>query len=114
MLARMGHGRKSGPANRLGRYNPDMTAAPEELLERLTHAIAPRGRILTAFSGGVDSTVVAAAARRVLGKANAPAAIGDSASLPRHELDAARALARDLDLELLEVRPGEQTDPGYQ
>ncbi len=75
--------------------------------------IQVRGRVLTAYSGGVDSTLVAAAARRALGRANAPAAIGDSASLPRAELEQARQLAKDLDIELIEVQPGEQSDPHY-
>lgn len=83
-------------------------------MQRLREAIAPRGRLLTAYSGGVDSTVVAAVARQVLGRASAPAAIGDSASLPRHELAEARAIAAGLDLELLEVQPGEQADANYR
>ena len=48
-----------------------------------------------------------------MGKAAAPAALGDSASLPRRELAAARELAAMLDLDLIEVAPGEQHDPGY-
>lgn len=90
------------------------TADGPRLLEALAEAIAPRQRMLTAFSGGVDSTLVAAVARRTLGRTDAPAAIGDSASLPRHELQEARDLARALDLDLLEVAPGEQEDPDYQ
>lgn len=84
------------------------------LFDRLCAVIEPRGKVLTAYSGGVDSTLVAAAARQALGRSNAPAAVGDSASLPRHELDEARAIASQLDLQLLEVSPGEQDDPGYQ
>lgn len=84
------------------------------LLARLEDAVRGRERIITAFSGGVDSTLVAAAARRVLGKANAPAVIGDSPSLPRYELEQARRIAKDLDLELIEVKPGEQDDEGYR
>jgi pyridinium-3,5-biscarboxylic acid mononucleotide sulfurtransferase len=84
------------------------------LLARLEEAIHGRGRIITAFSGGVDSTLVAAVARRVLGKANAPAVIGDSPSLPRYELEQARRIAKDMDLELIEVKPGEQDDAGYR
>lgn len=70
--------------------------------------------IMTAFSGGIDSTLVAAAARRVLGRDAAPAAVGDSRSLPRRELAEVRQLAQQLDLHLIEVQPGEQLDPDYQ
>ena len=91
-----------------------MTDSPlDPRLERLLAVVGRYGRVLTAFSGGVDSTLVAAAARRALGREAAPAALGDSASLPRRELEAARKLARDLDLDLVEVNPDEQNDPGY-
>lgn len=87
---------------------------PALLLDRLIGALKPRARVMTAFSGGVDSTVVAVAARQALGKHNAPAVIGDSLSLPRHELQEARQLAATLDLELIQANPHEQDDPGYQ
>lgn len=88
--------------------------APEAKLNRLLEVIRPRTRLLTAFSGGTDSTLVAAAARQALGRDNAPAALGDSASLPRRELAQARDVAAQLDLDLLEINPGEQDDPHYQ
>lgn len=87
---------------------------PEADLQRLEAAIRPHSRALVAFSGGVDSTLVAAVARRVLGRDNAPAVIGDSPSLPRAELAESRDLAKALDLELILVSPDEQDDPGYQ
>lgn len=93
-----------------------MSLTSQQLLADLEAAIlrlAPGG-LLTAFSGGVDSTLVAVAARRVLGRALGVAAIGNSASLPRHELAAARALAAQYDFELVAVAPGEQESPAYQ
>ncbi|MEX2670703.1 MAG: ATP-dependent sacrificial sulfur transferase LarE [Phycisphaeraceae bacterium] len=91
-----------------------MTSSPASLEQRLEAVIRPCGQLLTAYSGGVDSTLVAVAARRVLGRSNAPAAVGDSASLPRRELEEARRIAEQTDLELVEINPGEQQDSRYQ
>ncbi len=93
---------------------PLTTDDTQTLLDALTRAIQKHPRLLTAYSGGIDSTLVAVVARRTLGKQNAPAAIGDSPSLPRHELAEARDLAQWADLHLIEVAPTEQSDPGYQ
>ena len=84
------------------------------LLTRLQEVIRRYDRVLTAFSGGVDSTLVAAVARQVLGRDSAPAVIGDSPSLPRSEFAEAKQLAEDLGLRLVVIVPNEQADPGYQ
>lgn len=84
------------------------------MLAKLEDAIRGHRRAVTAFSAGVDSTLVAVVTRRVLGKANAPAVIGDSPSLPRSEFAQARELAASLDLQLVVIKPDEQHDPGYQ
>lgn len=69
--------------------------------------------VLVAYSGGVDSALVAFGARRVLGRHRVCAVIADSPSLPRRELAAAEAFARqhDIPLEVVETREGEH--PGY-
>lgn len=66
-----------------------------------------------AFSGGVDSSVLAHAARRVLGDA-AVAVLADSASLPRRELEDARRIAAEIGIRLVELATDEQDDPDYQ
>jgi uncharacterized protein len=91
----------------------EMESSIKQLEDRLVDVITPHGSMLTAYSGGVDSTLVAVMARRVLGRDHAPAVIGDSASVPRSELSEARALADRLDFELIEAAPGEQQDAAY-
>lgn len=65
----------------------------DEKLQRLRDAIAGTGSAVVAFSGGVDSTFVAAVAFDVLG-GRAVAVTGVSPSVPASELDEARELAR--------------------
>ena len=61
--------------------------------DRLVELIRGYGSCAVAFSGGIDSTVVAKAAALALGEA-AVAVTGASASLASGELDTARSLAR--------------------
>ena len=85
-----------------------------ERIEALDRALASLGRVAVAFSGGVDSTVLLHAARRVLGREHGVAVIADSPSLPRAELEDARRIAAALDARLVEVRTGEGDDPRYR
>jgi uncharacterized protein len=64
-----------------------------DLLSRLEGLIAPLPSLLVAYSGGVDSAVLLAAAHRVLG-ARCLGVTADSPSIPREELAAAAELAR--------------------
>lgn len=80
---------------------------------RCADMIGQGGRSVVAFSAGVDSTLLLAMAVEVLGKQNVLAAVGVSPSLAQRELVAARELARQIDVELVEVPTGELSDPRY-
>jgi len=69
--------------------------------------------VVVAFSGGVDSTLLLALARQTLGREKVLAALGVSPSLPQREKQAAADLARQVDVELVEIETGEFEDPEY-
>lgn len=69
--------------------------------------------VLVGYSGGVDSALLAVVGRRVLGKDRSVAALGRSASYPRAQHEQALAIAKQFDLELVEVRTDELDDPEY-
>ena len=95
---------------------PLMNLSPQlrEKQQALDALLRRFGRVVVAYSGGVDSTLLAKVARDVLGRDNAPAVTADSASLAREDLSDAISLARTLDLEHLVVRTAETEDPIYQ
>ena len=69
-------------------------------------------RVVVAFSGGIDSTVVARAAWEALGD-GAFAVTADSPSVPRRELDDARRLAEQIGIRHLVVATEEFADLDY-
>jgi len=71
------------------------------------------GQITVAFSGGVDSSLVLAAAVRALGQANVHAVTAVSESLPSGMLPAARHLAAILQVRHTEIATREIDNPGY-
>lgn len=85
----------------------------EEALERLEAVIRGYGPTLTAFSGGVDSTLVAVVAARVHGE-RALAVTGVSASLASSEREHASKLASELGLRHRLIDTHELARPGYR
>jgi len=67
----------------------------EQKIKRLRAVMAEKKSVLVAFSGGVDSTVVAKVAYETLGDRAAAATI-DSPALPRRELALACRLAKEI------------------
>jgi len=74
----------------------------DERYERLKSILARTGGALVAFSGGVDSTLVAKAAADALGE-RALAVTVRSKIHPRFELDQARELAREIGIRHREI-----------
>ncbi|MHB1389877.1 MAG: ATP-dependent sacrificial sulfur transferase LarE [Thermoleophilia bacterium] len=79
---------------------------PTEALQKLLDVLQPLQRVVVAFSGGVDSSVVAAAAVRSLGTENVLAVTARSETLPASELAEATELARSLGIphQIIETR----------
>lgn len=84
----------------------------ESKLDRLRELIRGYGSCLVAYSGGVDSAFLALVTHQVLGN-KAMAAIADSHSLPRRELDEALTLARLFSFPVHVVKTGEFENPDY-
>ncbi|HWY87020.1 MAG TPA: ATP-dependent sacrificial sulfur transferase LarE [Gemmataceae bacterium] len=84
----------------------------EDKRDRVLAILRTLGRVAVAFSGGVDSTVVAKAAYLALGD-GAVAVTADSPSVPRAEIAEARELARRIGIAHRVVATSEFTDPDY-
>src|SRR5437763_10047684 len=88
--------------------DPELTARRD----RLVATLRGYGRVAVAFSGGVDSAVVAQAARVALGDA-AVAVTAVSDSLAEGELDEAEALAKRIGIRHRVIRTEEFADANY-
>lgn len=90
--------------------------APDLPIDRridvLREVLAAAGGVVVAYSGGVDSTLVAAVAARALGD-RALAVTGVSAALPPGDLASARATAERIGIRHRTVRTEELSSEGY-
>ena len=86
----------------------------DDRLDFLAAQFAPLPGVLVAFSGGVDSGVVLAAAVRTLGAARVIAATAVSPSLPASELGPAAAFAASLGVRHEQPRTDELSREGYR
>ena len=80
--------------------------------DRLLAILHDLDRVVVAFSGGIDSTVVAKAAHLALGNRTA-AVTADSPSVPRAEIEEAKELAQLIGIRHLVVTTEEFDDPDY-
>ena len=84
-----------------------------EAARRLDAWFAECPGVAVAFSGGVDSALVAYWARRTLGRTRATAWIADSPSLKRDDLARARDFCAAFDIPLQEIATDEVDNPAY-
>ncbi len=76
--------------------------------------LAGLGRVMLGYSGGVDSALLAVAARRALGADRFLAVIGRSDSYPAAQYHSALETARRFDVPLFEIETHELENPDYR
>jgi uncharacterized protein len=86
--------------------------SPESWTKKLKAYFSGHEGAIIAYSGGVDSALLAYVAHLVLGK-NMLAALADSPSLSRREYDHAVAFAKDHDIPLQIIDTREMQNPHY-
>jgi len=86
----------------------------EGALDRARGIVGELGSVLVAYSGGVDSSLLLRLALDELGPGRAVAALASSPAYPEQEQEEARALARSLKADLVEVDTAEVELESYR
>lgn len=84
----------------------------EQKMRSIAYALAGKKGIIVAFSGGVDSSVLAALAYRALGD-NAIAVTADSMTLAPGELECAKKVAEEIGIKHIVIFYDELDEPGF-
>ncbi len=84
----------------------------DEKMHAIMESLSRKGSVLVAFSGGVDSSVLAALAYMALGN-NAIAVTADSSTLAPGELECAKKVAAEIGIKHIVISYDELDEPGF-
>jgi uncharacterized protein len=100
------------PYHRVMSTMTDLSPELQQKKQKLDQCLRSLGRVLVAYSGGVDSAYLAQAAHQVLGD-QMLAVLADSPSLARSQMEDALAFAHEQNIPLKVINTDEMTKPEY-